>query len=93
MALKLSDPAKHHGCWLYLFLKSIKMLKKLWKPFQKLFYVDQIMTGFLVTCPLRKCWAHVDIGYKQTQLRITGRRSMGKGEQDLHIKNWMGYIT
>ena len=45
MALKLSDPAKHHGCWLYLFLKSIKMLKKLWKPFQELFYVDQIMTG------------------------------------------------
>ena len=45
MALKLSDPAKHHGCWLYLLLKSIKMLKKSWKPFQELLYVDQIMTG------------------------------------------------
>ena len=42
--------------------------------------------GFLVTCPLRKCWAHVDIRYKQSLLRITGRRSMGKDEQDLHIK-------
>ena len=42
--------------------------------------------GFLVTCPLRKSWAHVDTGYKQTLLRITGRRSMGKDEQDLHIK-------
>lgn len=38
---------------------------------------------FLVTCPLRKCWAHVDMGYKQSLLRITGRRSMGKEERDL----------
>ena len=49
--------------------------------------------GFLVTCPLRKYRDHVDIGYKQTLLRITGRRSMGKDEQNLDIKNWMRYIT
>ena len=67
MALKLSDSDRKISWMLALpFSEVHQNAQKVVETVSEIVLRRPDNDAFSVTCPLRKCWAHVDMGYKQS---------------------------